>query len=389
MLAHVAADHQHSGLSPDPWIWWVTGVLLVACAYLVAQLVQRRRHGADAELSRGTRIVAGLAVGALLVGACSDSDSSSDSTTTGGESTSSSAPTTTDADERALDLTALPLGDDRYTDAPEAGYVFTCQTTFEGGGAFTQGPWIDAGAGTWNMLDKVEVEGDVDWPDAMWDDALDGDTRTLSSVDLPVDHTTGEFPVAADSDAYQYDRNPNSIAAHETSLSVPRQPVVLDEPECVGGEVGIMTTGVLIFSAFDAGGRDAVATEVQDHCQGHPQAGSYYHYHGPSSCVEEIGTRAPDGEHSDLQGYAYDGFGIFGVYGEGGALLSSNDLDECHGHTHEIEWDSETVELYHYHFTPDFPYTVGCFRAEPQVQGLSQGEERVAPDGGGAPPGAP
>jgi hypothetical protein len=90
--------------------------------------VQRRRHGADAELSRGTWIVAGMAVGALLVGACSDSDSSSDSTTTEGVSTSSSVPTTTEADESALDLTALPLGDDRYTDAPEVGYVYTCQT---------------------------------------------------------------------------------------------------------------------------------------------------------------------------------------------------------------------------------------------------------------------
>jgi hypothetical protein len=36
--------------------------------------------------------------------------------------------------------------------------------------------------------------------------------------------------------------------------------------------------------------------------------------------------------------------------------------------------------MYHYHFTPDFPYTVGCFRAEPQTQSLSQGEERVAPN---------
>ena len=51
---------------------------------------------------------------------------------------------------------------------------------------------------------------------------------------------------------------------------------------------------------------------------------------------------APDGEHSGLQGYAYDGFGIFGVYGEDGELLSTADLDECHGHTHEIEWDGET-----------------------------------------------
>jgi hypothetical protein len=133
---------------------------------------------------------------------------------------------------------------------------------------------------------------------------------------------------------------------------------------------------------FDGGGRDAVATEVQDDCEGHPQAGGYYHYHGPSSCVEEIEARAPDGEHSDLQGYAFGIFGVYGVYGEDGVLLSTADLDECHGHTHEIGWDGETVETYHYHFTPDFPYTVSCYRADPQVQSLSEGEDRTAPDQG-------
>ena len=31
-------------------------------------------------------------------------------------------------------------------------------------------------------------------------------------------------------------------------------------------------------------------------------------------------------------GYAIDGFGIFGRYGDGGKALTSADLDECHGH---------------------------------------------------------
>ena len=287
-----------------------------------------------------------------------------------------------------MDLTALPLGDDRYSDSPQVGSVYACQTSFQGSGAFTQGPWIDAEAGTWNLEEKISVEGDVEWPEATRGDTVDGATRSLSSVDLPVGHTTGEFPIGAGTEAYNYDRNPNSIEAHEISFAVPTDPVILDEPECVSGEVGIMTTGVLVFSPFDAGGIDAVANEIQDHCDGHPQAGDYYHYHGPSSCVEEIESVAPDGEHSGLQGYAYDGFGMFGVYGGDGALLSTSDLDACHGHSHDIDWDGETVELYHYHFTPDFPYTVGCFRAESQVQALSAGEATGAP-GGGNGPGSP
>jgi hypothetical protein len=321
-------------------------------------------------------------VGAVVAAACSGDDSpSSDTTTTAAPATPTSDVAAPDiTTDSSVDLTALPLGDDRYTDGPEVGYVYACQSNPQGGGAFAQGPWIDTENDTWNMLEKVAVAGDVEWPEATWDDDLDGDTRTLASLDLPVDHHTGVFPVAADSEAYEYDRNPNSIEAHQTTLSVPSDPTLLDEPQCIGGEVGIMTTGVLIFSAFDAGGRDAVATEIQDSCDGHPQVGGFYHYHGPSSCVEEIESEAPDGDHSELQGYAYDGFGIFGVYGENGALLSSADLDECHGHTHEIDWDGDAVEMYHYHFTPDFPYTVGCFRAEPQTQSLSQGEERVAPN---------
>ena len=38
-------------------------------------------------------------------------------------------------------------------------------------------------------------------------------------------------------------------------------------------------SGIPIYSAFDAGGRDAVATEVQDGCDAHPEITGQYHYH--------------------------------------------------------------------------------------------------------------
>ena len=73
--------------------------------------------------------------------------------------------------------------------------------------------------------------------------------------------------------------------------------------------------------------------------------------------------------HSPLVGYALDGFGIYGHRGEDGEVVTNEDLDECHGHTHEIEWDGQTVEMYHYHATWEFPYVVGCFHGTNAFQG--------------------
>ncbi|HTM69109.1 MAG TPA: YHYH protein, partial [Candidatus Binatia bacterium] len=117
-------------------------------------------------------------------------------------------------------------------------------------------------------------------------------------------------------------------------------------------------TGVPIFNGFDAGGRDAVAHELQDGCGGHPQSSGIYHYHGGSGCVAT--------GDSELFGYAFDGFGIFSNL-EDGRSLTNADLDECHGHSHEITWNGERPTLYHYHLTKEFPYTVGCFKGTKYV----------------------
>jgi hypothetical protein len=154
----------------------------------------------------------------------------------------------------------------------------------------------------------------------------------------------------------------------------------------VGGEVGIMLSGVVIFNAFDAGGRDAVAHEVQDACDGHPQVSGFYHYHTLSDCLGDTSSG-----HSALMGYAFDGFGIYGYHGEDGSGLTNADLDECHGHTHLLAWDGRLVETYHYHATHEFPYVIGCFRGTPSVRTLSAGEgPGGAPgQGGQTQPGGP
>lgn len=261
--------------------------------------------------------------------------------------------------------TKLPLGDNKYATSPKKGYIYLCRTQMDGGGAFQAGPWINQATKTWDLTRKVTVDGNVSWANAQWRVSINGTQRMLTGNGLPY-HTTGVYPIASSDDAYQYDRNPNALKTQNYSLTFPTNPTELATPECVGGEVGIMLSGVPLFNGFDAGGRDAEAWEVQDHCSGHPQESGMYHYHGPSSCIKD--DTAAD-QHSALEGYALDGFGIYGVKGEGGKELTSNDLDECHGHTHEIIWDGKKVVMYHYHLTYDFPYSVGCFRGKKQVQG--------------------
>ncbi|MBI3167485.1 MAG: YHYH protein [Chloroflexi bacterium] len=265
-----------------------------------------------------------------------------------------------------VDLTHLEVGDGKYSTSPQVGYVYSCMTQFNGGGATGTGSWMN-GDGTWDATKKAVVDGSVTWPSS-FTVSLQGDQRVFTGNDLP-DHPTGNYPVSSSDDAYAVDRNPNSIQEQSITLSLPVNPIAAAQPNCVGGEVGILLSGVAIFNAFDAEGHDAVAHEVQDGCDGHPQVSGFYHYHSLSDCVVDTSTSG----HSSLVGYAFDGYGIYGYYGEDGAEVTNEDLDACHGHTHVVEWDGQMVEMYHYHATHEFPYTVGCFHGTPAVRALSTG----------------
>jgi hypothetical protein len=297
----------------------------------------------------------------------------------GGDGDGTKAPETSEPDttaaaaETEVDLTRLDVGDDNFS-ATETGVGRLCTTQNTGGmGAPNMGPWFN-GDGTWNAETKYIVDGEVEWPHE-FSVTIEGDTRVIAGNGLP-DHPTGVFPIAADDDAAAIDPlgGQDGVVAHDFTFELPANPAENAEPTCAGGEAGVTVDGVLVNVAIDAAGRDALAWEVLDACQGHPNAAGYHH-HSVSDCVED--TRSGEGGHSDLVGYALDGFGIFGHYGEDGEVLTNEDLDECHGHTHEIEWDGETVEMYHYHATYEFPYTIGCFRGTP-INAMA---------GGGPPPG--
>lgn len=257
-----------------------------------------------------------------------------------------------------IDLHHLPLGDGKISHAPKVGFIWACHIDPFGGGAQRDGPWIDKKDGTFDLTAKIAVRGSLRWPHR-FTVTREGGTRVLNSNDLP-DHPTGRFPVAPDDPAFRYDRNPNHIERQNMRVELPANPKLAARPHCAPGVVGILLTGVALFNALDAPGRDALAHETQDRCRGHPQQGGVYHYHSLTNCIDD---RPGSDGNSPLVGYALDGFGIYGSYA-GGKQLASADLNACHGMTSVIDWDGRKVKMYHYVATADFPYTVGCLRGD-------------------------
>jgi hypothetical protein len=257
------------------------------------------------------------------------------------------------------DPTNLPLGDYHLSQAPSRGDIWSCQASFVSqGGATGATPWIRSN-GTWDQTAKPVVQGSVSWPTATFSINLVGSLRVVSGNGLPVGFTTGVYPINPADPAYQYDKNPNSIGAHTIAYNLPANPTAAAKSSCVPmGMIGVALDGVPIFNGLDAGGRDAVAHEIQDHCGGHPQQQGVYHYHSISDCL-------PGANTSDLIGYANDGFGIYGPLDANGKELTNADLDECHGTTSPVLWDGQTVDMYHYVATRAYPYTVSCFRGTP------------------------
>ena len=257
----------------------------------------------------------------------------------------------------------LPVGDSKYsTSKAQAGYIYTCDQyaqsfSMDKGGAGTRGPWFTNNNTQYDINKKAHIMGSVTWQ-GDFSNTVSGDTRTITTNDLPGDHTTGTFPVKSSDPAYAYDRNPNTIKAQTLSYALTASPVYSATPQCMGGEAGVMLTGVAIFNGFDAGGRDAGAWEVQDSCSGHPQNKGEYHYHTLSSCIKDISVKT-------ILGYALDGFPITGPQVGSGNILTTSDLDECHGIVSTINIDGKLTTTYHYVMTQDFPYSVSCFRAKP------------------------
>jgi YHYH protein len=259
------------------------------------------------------------------------------------------------------DLHALPLGDGHASVTGAArGSVYVCRRSNGPGGAQQDGPWIHGQ--TFDATAKATVSGRVLWPQAHVTFRSTASGLVVSGNALPSGQPTGEFPIAPASDAYSYDRNPNSIREQSVTWTLPA-PHAARRAGCLsGGPIGIALDGVAIFDALDAGDRDAVAHEVQDLCGGHPQQQGLYHYHSIPACL--LHGDAPS-KASPLVGYALDGYPIYGPRGAGGRLYTNADLDACHGHTVTIVVRGKRVSSYRYQATLEYPYTLGCYHGTP------------------------
>jgi hypothetical protein len=252
----------------------------------------------------------------------------------------------------------LPVGDGKYlSDAAKVGYVYVCNGYANNlkssqGGAGKRGPWFTNNNTQYDINKKLHVQGAVIWQ-ASFSNRISGATRAIITNDLP-NHTTGVFPISPTDPSYAYDRNPNLITEQTLTYNLSANPAY-GSPSCMGGEAGVLLTGVALFNGFDAGGRDAGAWEIQDSCSGHPQKEGEYHYHTLSSCIKDISAKT-------VIGFALDGFPITGPQVGANNILTTNDLDECHGLTSQIVLDGKNVTMYHYAMTQDFPYSVSCFR---------------------------
>lgn len=275
------------------------------------------------------------------------------------------APRAAQASEAGGDPRHLVAGDGRVTtQAPKRGYIYVCTTA-----PFARAPrgredtpWVRSD-GTFDAAAKPTVEGAVRWPSQLAI-KVDGDKRLIVANALP-SSPTGVFPIARDSAAFQYDRNPNGIQPQSVHWTLPRVPSVAEPPNCLppGGPIGVFLDGSYLFNALDAAGRDGVAHEVQDACGGHPARRGDYHHHMGDLCMD-LGD--PQGT-SPIVGYALDGFAITGPYRDG-RVMRNADLDACHGRVDDMEWDGERRLMYHYVANFEYPYTLGCYRGTPTAR---------------------
>lgn len=179
-------------------------------------------------------------------------------------------------------------------------------------------------------------------------------------------------------------RNPNTLAAQNTTITVPNNPVAkgisitaalvdntmnTSTEEYSGGPVGVSLNGVLIFAAMAAPGDDLSEEQYTfDLYEAHP-ANTTYHYHfetpGPLEVLVDRGysaTSLPGEGEVELYGIMCDGTVVMGCTELDGSAPFIGDLDAQNGHVHDLTDGVTThfVNRYHTHVCtsqwPTYPF---------------------------------
>jgi len=145
---------------------------------------------------------------------------------------------------------------------------------------------------------------------------------------LSVHYTTNDVYVTSTCipgyDIGPWTANPNLPANQDFCFRITRNPspntgTLVNTPL---GHIGVWRNGVSIFNAKDGmsynnqgiWNRDALVWEgiSFDACLGHPAGNGEYHHHVSPNCLYD---QLNDEQHSDLIGYAFDGYPIYGTHG--------------------------------------------------------------------------
>ncbi|MGB1103362.1 MAG: YHYH protein [Crocinitomicaceae bacterium] len=188
----------------------------------------------------------------------------------------------------------------------------------------------------------------------------DGDFVVIECAGIPDHKSPYYIGTAWEEERYEaygganpdYFQNPNRIDEQNFTFRLPLNPAVDPGHELTSlGPIGVALNGVAIFNQYAAPGDD-LSEEINtfDHYNGHPTGTSTYHYHiEPTYLTNTLGQDA-------LIGFLLDGFPVYGPM-EDGTLITNEELDEYHGHSHATVDFPEGI--YHYHITSEDPYING------------------------------
>lgn len=190
----------------------------------------------------------------------------------------------------------------------------------------------------------------------------------LKSKNLP-NHPTAVFP-----DRWRLlDGNPNYIQEQSFTWYIPLEPkenprhVAMDAQNqnraLPGGPIGVAVNGIIFHNPFDEHVYQDAVWRL-DRCCGHPSPLQRYHYHKYPVCLYT--PWSDDGkEHSQLLGFAFDGFPVYGPYEAAGELAK----DSKHNPLNAFNVHHDEQRGWHYHVTPGkYPHLIGGFWGELEMK---------------------